>query len=1339
MAIYKGSVNKSYSTSLAKRVKKLQDEAATQALVNQGKEQGKTTQGGDTRKFVSKVFDQLNTNDNARTFKQGTAQNNKNSAEQTGDVARSLLGTTAKGVNTAAEATRSIIELERATAGQVTGNKKARDAALRRGNDKKHSLLERGRGILGEGGLVDTNTAQNLDTKDLLKTSVSGGAGIASEILPGARGFSGATRGARLLQAGAEGAVLGGVGDAASQATDNNPDFSLKRVAESAAIGAAGGLLGNVGGTKYRNGKKTAQNAPTDLTGPNTAGDIPAGPQTDESRLLNARNSEPVRPLSEIDKEIQDLQTNGVVNGDTAEIRDRFNALQQERQVAVQNESTTGFTSQTDFARQNFENNGLPNTPDEAQKALDEFNANPPDSVHKQADLVQSLDDVRANPAIPQELKDAANQVADERKNVITQMNSLMSPQRKQSETVSLNERYQHELDDINKMPEPQRSRELQTLDEDYHAAYDELDAQELQDAPQVDELVQKLNDLQVGEQHIVMDTRNMMKSAPDNFRTIDPEAHAAQLQALQDNLDQAHRFNRPADMNADTAEPVVARAATESPTSEDFAAKIDENQTVSKAVTETNEDASKMFADNTGTPGVGSYLLSAPLDVFKKWGGAVGDELHSIFSEANYQLSRHRGEFINQARVWDKAIKDANLNSEDIIKYVENPYGNVSPEVERVGNEIKSYLTDMAQLNGLPEEARIQDYFPHLFEQTYGKKLEDVDKIVQQIRHGVDDNGNKLSSEQLDKLAGKLNNVDAQTLQYIRDNSNYKLKNGFLEKRTGADNFSKDLIHVLNTYDYVGSRKAIMEPAMTRANELSVNLGEGQKKYLNQLFDVIKGQKRTVLEESGDKILNKVFKTDNATAKVLRGFRRLSNLGTMGGSVTTVLKQFQQLANVGADLSIGDFGHGIVKATTALKFDSPAQRELYSAGVMDNSFSSFLRTGKTTGGKVANKVEDALWKGMQMADTYSRGVAYFGAKDAHLAKFPDDIEGAIRAGREASKKTNFEFSDFDIPLALNNEIGRSTIQMQTFNIQQAKYVAEKFRGADVNSMFQKTKDGYRLNPRGAAALLKLGVGTTVFFGTIGTALGMDPAELVPFGSEVKNGQVPQSPIVSLIAGNKNKVGLLGIGKDISGIAFGDREASQAQLAKDATSFGTNTAKSMIPGATQANRSITGYKTATTGSSKDAKGNVKFLQDTNLPDQVRATLFGQYSTPAGRRWIDEKFPTLTDAQMRLGQSEKDAAKSGVTMDTMSRPNQEVVYDYYAATKAAPGRQKAYDAIKQAARSGNIRQASRLANEYNDNLNTALGEFWKKHQDIPKPLEDDLTSRYIKVNDVIDNL
>jgi hypothetical protein len=1306
------------STAQDDEERRKQEEFAKQLQEEQKKlsEKGKEKKRG----LLSKILDTANPADNGRswTTDKPSEDNKKNSLEQVGDVGRALFSNSAKTLNTAAEGIRKGTELARATGAAVTDNEDAMNAALDRGTNEKNSLLQKGRGLLGAGGIMSQNDLRDYSTGDMVKDIAGAGAGTAGEILPGGKALKGAGTVSKAVRAGAEGAAIGTVGELGNQALDEKSGVNAKDVAIAAATGGVLGAGADVLGSAVKGSKaaKAADNEKklVDAQAKSQA-DIASGvdpsvdklaaelsaPTNPDTKLLPERTQPMARPLKDVEKELQELQTNGDPTLTPDQAKQKFQSLREELTIAQKNDAERKFQ----IKQATFEAN-VPK--EDAVKQLDDLKSGKlSDDLMDPMGPAKTIDEAPIN--IP-ELEKPVAELNGDKVALRHQLAQLMTPEDGDAAKASLDMKYNDELAKLEAMPEVRRAYEKQQIDAEYEAKLQEIDDQVLADAPKAQELLSVKNEIALREEEILRQANQYRDIQQDKFLVPNEERIAARKAELEKNIAAQSRTLSPAE-----ADDVLTETVVNNTTPQKFSDQIENDPAIQKATVQLNEDSGRIFGNNDKSPGALSWYVGTPTSVLKSW-GEWGKMAADSLEEANYKYSKHRGTFIIQLRDWNKAL-GGRESAKNVFDSLDGKKVDLNESEMAVRDEMKQYFSDMADQLGLDKDRRIQDYVPHMFESTFGKKFDSTDLAIQKLRSGVDEQGNKLSQAQIHAIEKDLSGIDAETMQYIARNSSWKVKNGFLERRTGAEGYSDNLINTLNAYDHMAAKKVWMEPTMKDLNAVSGQLNGEQQKYLMALFNNIRGTQKTKIETTVNSVTDQLFKTEDSTGKFLRGYRRITNASMMGGSLSTVLKNLQQMANVASEFNPKEMIQGSAFAVHALRPDSPAMREIFEQGVMDASFSAFLRSAQQQakdgargfGQKAITKGEAALWAGMSQTDMYMRATAYGAAKAKHLKANPGDVAGAQKAGRMAAKKTNFEFSDIDIPVSLNNEVGRSLLQMQTFNLQQAKFIKDKFVG-DTNSMFVKQPDGgYKLSAKGVANMAKLVAGTTAFYATIGSALGMKEQDLIPFANEISEGRLPQSPLVSLVIGQNSNPGLV----DLASEGIKAAKGQDNKLSDKAQAFGTKLAWSLTPAGSQIKRTTEGMDSVEKGYSENPSGKIRFIQGDDTDTQLKAALFGQYTTEAGRQWVDNGTPTLSDKQ-----SEK--------IKTLpNKDKQKEYYDFYQAAKKVTGRDEAISQIKEAALAGDQKRAIRISNEYSQSLNEAMSKYWDNHDNMPLELQDQM--------------
>lgn len=169
----------------------------------------------------------------------------------------------------------------------------------------------------------------------------------------------------------------------------------------------------------------------------------------------------------------------------------------------------------------------------------------------------------------------------------------------------------------------------------------------------------------------------------------------------------------------------------------------------------------------------------------------------------------------------------------------------------------------------------------------------------------------------------------------------------------------------------------------------------------------------------------------------------------------------------------------------------------------------------------------------------------------------------------------------------------------------------------------------------------------------------------------------------------------------------------QALQGKGFDKFWEDNWSGIVPAGTQLKKSVEGYESTTTGASRNSKGKLRYLQDMDQNSVINATIFGQYTTEAGRQWIKDGFPTLSDKQADKVDSQE------------TRELKQQYYDFYSAIDKVKGRKEALEEARDAATLGDQNRARRVATEYNEKVRDALSDYYSKHDEIPPKLKKEL--------------
>lgn len=1049
-----------------------------------------------------------------------------------------------------------------------------------------------------------------------------------------------------------------------------------------------------------------------------------------------------LRTSQDIAKELSDVQNaTGKYAKSTPEARtEAFQALRSELDIATKQESRNDFVMKQDETI---------NTPDpkdiESQIAAIDNNEVP--ELKTPHPKVKDLYDVATSKAIPAEVKVTAVELLDTIKIIDDRLSALTTPESAQSSHLRMDEAYKVREAEIAEMPLPRQEIEIQKLDEQYMNDLNELESKLEADKAEVDDLTIKRDHLNSKEQQLVAEIDTAMTVNPKAFE-IQDEAKATEMRTQ---LERTKEIQTVKENMSPTAGQLTASAYAGVKPSEST------NPATIKAVIDTDTGVSNLT--NTGkNPTVFDYVAGAPREVMKKWGEA-GAKISDALSTAYDSISARDAVMTSQVGNWYKRAgkKDG---MEQIAKALDGDIDSFSsltkPQVD-VFNEVRDMFNAYADELGLPTDARIKDYLPHIMN---GEKTSDVDRALMQLALGKNAEGKPLTGAEITKLNSTLKGISYEALDMIKRNSMYTVKNGFLEKRLGAEDYSFNLADIIQTYTHSAHETIHLKPAFESVKNIANSdvLTSQQMEYTAKVIQSMKTRPTSEMSEALTNTLNSIWKgKDTKFSTVSAKARKLVYDATMGANVGAAIRNLSQGSNTYAKLGEKYYAHGTAAALRSLKHSNGLYDEALRAGVLHNKYSDLVRTGGDN--KLQTAADTALWSMFTSTERINRLTAYFGEKQKYLDSHPEiktktaelntmrdtELNGitdvneikkinnkydsqifeaeadAVKAGRNMSKKTQFEFGVMDAPLAMQGDIAKIVTQFQSYNVAQVKFLKSMIAG-DTDSMFVKQADGkYKMTAQGTANMARLIGSNLLFQSTIGTAaLGMtsvgelfdEDADVlgktkdiitqgIPFANELEEGKIPQSPLLKLMFGNEKTAGITTIGSDI---ASGDVE----KLGKDTMSLGSSAFGTLVPGGSQVKKTLDAADTNMSGYSKNDSGSIRFKQDADPASQLQSLILGQYSTKAGSDWIKDEFPTLSPAQSEKVMKASDAMK-------------ERTFDLYAGFQKVKAKSSIKDNIVETMKTRPNR-ADSLITEHNAEVMKAKNAHIRKYGSLSKDEE-----------------
>jgi len=696
---------------------------------------------------------------------------------------------------------------------------------------------------------------------------------------------------------------------------------------------------------------------------------------------------------------------------------------------------------------------------------------------------------------------------------------------------------------------------------------------------------------------------------------------------------------------------------------------------TVKKAVVQEAEDMDRYFAsaDKNFTPGLMAGVTT-PERVFQRAGlSDVFDKVREGFDAS----TRATNGAVRQIGTWAERM-DKN-SSQMIFRAMNGERVTLNANDQAIADEMRSFLRTYAERLGLPEEKRITDYIPHLFESN-GKR------------------------------------IDPELQRLLKKNAGSDVTSANLKKRLGNEGYKEDVLEALTVYAQRAERQINMQEGMNLLQASKKKVSQEMATYINDQMNIIKNtpDAQAELTKKLDTTLAKIGIKEGSLEKASNLARGIIYRATLGFNTGSALRNFSQSTNTFSQL--GSVWTSMGAAQAAKTFVTRNVDELVEMNVLDDTLEKALRQarpGANKAGKVINKADDLLWLQFQTAEHMNRATAYFGAKAKALAAGKTEAQ-ARKAGAALARKTQFKFSPIDTPHMLHGPISKNLTQFMSFNIKQVEYLKDMVVGSE--GMFQRGKNGrYTLSPKGTWRMARLVGGNMAFMMTAGSLLGMEPEDFIPFYADLKEGGVPTSPLVQIALGDKKNLGIANIvtGKDQYGTEKGRGEIFSDFVNDELIGL-------TVPGGTQTKKTMEGLGAVDAGVSETKTGNVRYPISQTDANRVRAGIFGQYNTPEGEAYFDRGGEALSPTQSTIFREAPPA-------------QQQAYYEAFTELKGqGKEKQNVGKEIRNAVAAKQFQRGRRLADEHNARIDSVIDALKAQTGSLPEEIEDYLRQEY-KVN------
>lgn len=443
-------------------------------------------------------------------------------------------------------------------------------------------------------------------------------------------------------------------------------------------------------------------------------------------------------------------------------------------------------------------------------------------------------------------------------------------------------------------------------------------------------------------------------------------------------------------------------------------------------------------------------------------------------------------------------------------------------------------------------------------------------------------------------ELIGK--EFDEDLAKLITDRLPGQVYDPFLEKRLGALGYKQDTWQALDAYVKRATRKVNMDDALEMIRDkagTSLELSKieaSQFKYLQRYVNNV-NMRPTELDNLIDNTLKSIFgyKYGNRPVTVLtKLLRQLTFKGMLGLNPGSALRNLSQGINTYAKLGEK---HTIIGYSKLL---SPhGRQEIIDSGILADNFIQDRALSATK--KTLEKIDTGLFAMFDLAEKINRGAAFLGGKSKALAEGMSE-EKAVEYAKKIVRDTQFNFGSIDTPVALQNDIAKTLTQFQTYTVKQIEFLTEMAKNKEF------------------IGILRYALSGLVFVYTIGKAFNMTPEQLIP---SLRFDTPPSLKLPTELVK--------------AGLNTPDKYGQPRSLEQKISDIGKSSI-GLIPGGTQAKKTIEGEELIRKGGSFDKGGNLQYEGPQTTAGKAQALLFGKYSGEKAQKYFDRSAQSKKDME-----------------------------------------------------------------------------------------------------------
>ena len=1004
---------------------------------------------------------------------------------------------------------------------------------------------------------------------------------------------------------------------------------------------------------------------------------------------------------------------------------------------------------------------------DEISDDLDAIGADgvTPEAVTPRADYT-TIDEVAGDAKMTTPVRVAADTLLNKARDIELQRSNLMTPFKAKKILDDATIEFNNRQAEIDIMPEPRRTVEMEKLQSDYEAAYNDIQSQLENDSAKVDELNTAEQEIIANKNQVLADANLIKDNNPTEFGEVDKEMNAKISQEVEQEARTAI-FNRMAKADGvPDANNTSKKFANIEQVGDIKSPEVSKLTSDALEDTFVNENFDRLNASMTEKALTRTYtgsILSSSNAVLEDSFGVEGLDLYGQIIQGYADTNK------------------ANVFISDKLASIQKSFGGSKDMYSKAVDVLEGKNVDLTglteqQIDGINKLVEIRDLGTRLVKKAaYEEKKTSFNKRydVGNIKYTSEEIGllaerdgitikeaaakysdiTSFKKYDVEYIAGKY--AENSTIddyyphmfdgngkekvysdsEYVKSNGDVKFGN-MLHRTSKGDTYSRDVIDVFANYFAGLNKKVYLEPVLQKLDDakLVIKAADSEAspvfKWIDKYQAQLKYNKPDAIGKGINELVDKAIARKNPAdprigqnhyRSVLSAQRQINSMASLGLSFRNGIQQFTQFGN-----SVGTFGakDTISGAMSYLKKKmSPKLRADYenilesrgitNAGIAKEAYSDLFNTGVS--GKFKNtgeKLGDVLMFMSQKMDEFARGSTYEASLLSHIREGIPKVKAERLATADAAR-LNFLTSKVDMPIALNGDTVRSLSQFMTFSYKQV----EAFKRMGLKPIQDLKSGNYKLAAKDTGRFLQM----LAFYGVAAEGMslvaGIDKEDNIPFyGNIFGDSGIPKSPLISVLFGaNENTPGLLEITKGLVA-PEGSSDFEKEQYRNDMfTALTDSVIKNFIPAGSQLKKSYEGYESTNNGGVVSKDGKVRFIQNTDDASKLKATLFGKYSTEPGKEWIKNDFPSLSNKQSEILNKQK---------DTESKKK---AYDFFSGLKSANTKGTVTPEIKEIMKTRPNRAQS-MIEEHNSSVKKAVDSYVSKYGELS-----DYEQEYLKDN------